>query len=88
MSFVEAAFGKGRRPKSSPSDATILRDGRRHRTLVDSTGRLTDAGREYEALSGEALSVGGYDSRQTPTRVGNVETIRLRGAQGCRGPTL
>ncbi len=79
MSFVELAFGKGLRAKRSPSDATILRDGRQHRTLVDTSGRLTTHGAAYEALSGAPLPVGGYDSSQTPTRVGDVETIRLRG---------
>ena len=68
MSFVKDAYDKGSRPRASPSDALLLRDGRAHRVLVDSGGRLTVHGAAYEAHSGEALPVGGFDSTQTPTR--------------------
>ena len=83
MSFVKDAYDKGSRPRASPSDALLLRDGRAHRVLVDSGGRLTVHGAAYEAHSGEALPVGGFDSTQTPTRAGNgnTETIRMRGGK-------
>ena len=79
MNFVETAYTKGLRARPSPSDGLLLRDGTRHRVLVDSSGTLTKFGREYEALAGEPLPAGGYDSSQTPTRTGNVETVRMRG---------
>ena len=80
MSFVEAAFAKGLRARPSPSDGMLLRDGNRHRVLVDSSGTLTKFGREYEALV-ETLPAGGYDATQTPSRTGNVETVRMRGGK-------
>ena len=79
MSFIKDAFDKGLRPKHSPSDALLLRDGRSHRVLVDSSGRLTAHGAAYEAHSGESLPLGGFDTTQTPVRKGNTETIRMRG---------
>ena len=81
MSFVKDAYDKGSRPRTSPSDALLLRDGRAHRVLVDSGGRLTTHGVAYEAHSGESLPVGGFDNTQTPTRNGNVETIKMRGGK-------
>ncbi len=83
MSFVKDAYDKGSRPRTSPSDALLLRDGRAHRVLGDSGGRLTVHGAAYEAHSGEALPVGGFDSTQTPTRSGNgnSETIKMRGGK-------
>jgi hypothetical protein len=81
MSFVKDAYDKGSRPRKSPSDAVLLRDGRSHRVLVDSGGRLTTHGAAYEAHSGEALPVGGFDNTQTPVRNGNVETIKMRGGK-------
>ena len=41
-------YDKGSRPRKSPSDALLLRDGRAHRVLVDSAGRLTVHGAAYE----------------------------------------
>ena len=79
MSFIETAYAKGLRARASPSDGLLLRDGTRHRVLVDSAGALTKFGREYEALAGESLPAGGYDATQTPSRTGNVETVRMRG---------
>jgi hypothetical protein len=73
MSFVKNAYDKGSRPRASPSDALLLRDGRAHRVLVDSGGRLTVHGAAYEAHSGEALPVGGFDSTQTPPARGERE---------------
>ena len=81
MSFVEIAFAKGLRARPSPSDGMFLRDGTRHRVLVDSSGTLTKFGRQYDALTGESQPAGGYDSSQTPTRTGNVETVRMRGGR-------
>jgi hypothetical protein len=82
MSFVKDAYDKGSRPRKSPSDALLLRDGRSHRVLVDSGGRLTAHGAAYEAHSGEALPTGGFDNTQTPpSRNGNVETIKMRGGK-------
>ena len=81
MNFVETAYTKGLRARPSPSDGLLLRDGTRHRVLVDSSGTLTKFGREYEALAGEPLPAGGYDSSQTPSRTGNVETVRMRGGR-------
>ena len=46
---------------------------------MDSGGRLTAHGAAYEAHSGEALPTGGFDNSQTPVRVSNVETIKMRG---------
>ena len=40
-------------------------------------------GREYEALNGQSLPVGGFDDTQTPTRLGNVESIRMRGGKSA-----
>ncbi len=57
MSFVETAYNKGLRARASPTDALLLRDGARHRILVDSAGSLTKFGREYEGLSGESLPI-------------------------------
>ena len=81
MNFVETAYTKGLRARPSPSDGLLLRDGTRHRVLVDSSGTLTKFGREYEALAGEPLPAGGYDATQNPSRTGNVETVRLRGGK-------
>ncbi len=81
MSFVETAYNKGLRARASPSDTLLLRDGTRHRVLVDSSGSVTRFGREYEALAGESLPAGGYDATQTSSRTGNVESVRLRGGR-------
>ena len=80
MSLMETAYAKGLRARPSPSDGLLLRDGTRHRVLVDSSGTLTKFGREYEALAGP-LPAGGYDATQNPTRTGNMETVRLRGGK-------
>jgi hypothetical protein len=81
MSFIKDAYDKGLRPRNTPSDALLLRDGRSSRVLVDSGGRLTVHGAAYEAHSGESLPIGGFDSTQTPVRNGNTETIKMRGSK-------
>ena len=81
MSFTSDAYDKGLRPRASASGALLMRDGRKHRILVDQGGNLTAQGRAYEAHSGSSLPVGGYDDTQTPSRQGNVETIRMRGGK-------
>ena len=74
MCFVKEAYDKGSRPRKSPSDALLLRDGCAHRVLVDSGGRLTAHGAAYEAHSGESLPVGGFENTQTPVRNGKWRT--------------
>ena len=59
----------------------LIRDGRRHRVLVEQGGKLSAQGRAYEMHSGDSLAVGGYDDAQTPTRTNNVETISMRGGK-------
>ncbi len=88
MTFVSKAHGKALLPRTTPSDALILRDGNSFRTLVTNSGTLTAHGREYEALTGESLPAGGFDDSQQPTRVGNTESIRMRGGAVCNGPPL
>ena len=84
MTFVSIAHGKGIVPRTTPSDSLILRDGSSFRTLVNNAGTLSVHGREYEALTGEALPQGGgFDSSQTPTRVNNTETIRTRAGKSA-----
>jgi hypothetical protein len=84
MTFVSVAHGKGIVPRTTPSDSLILRDGSSFRTLVNNAGTLSVHGREYEALTGEALPQGGgFDSSQTPTRVNNTETIRTRAGKSA-----
>ena len=67
--------------RASPSDGLLLRDGTRHRVLVNSSGSVTRFGREYEALAGGSLPAGRYYAPQTPSRTGNVETVRMRGGK-------
>ena len=81
MSFITDAYDKGLRPRTSASGVLLMRDGRKHRVLVDQGGNLTAQGRAYEEHSGDTLPVGGYDDTQTPTRTGNVETIKMRGGK-------
>ena len=69
---------------SAGDDRLMLRAGRRYARLSDDAGALTGAGAHYQALTGSELPVSGFQ-RQAPQRVGNTETVRLRG--GARGVT-
>ncbi len=83
MTFVSIAHGKGIVPRTTPSDSLILRDGSSFRTLVSNAGNITVHGREFENLTGQSLPQGGFDDTQTPTRVGNVESIRTRAGKSA-----
>ncbi len=64
------------------SEAIALQEGRRRMNLVDDEGHSTRAGRYWAQQTGEELPPGGF-LQQAATRIGNVETIRLR--DGTRG---
>ena len=59
---IDAFIASGARSKRSASGATIARQGGGFQTLIDARGERTPAGAYYEAQSGEALSIGGFDS--------------------------
>ena len=75
---IDAFIAIGARSKRSASGATIARQGGRFQTLVDARGERTPAGAYYEAQSGEALSIGGFDSTQAPRRTRNTECVTMR----------
>ena len=81
QAFLEGARNNNVRPKRAASGNLILRDGRNYRTLVNTSGRLTPAGRAWQQLTGTALSAENYDENQLPVRTGNRETIRVRGKE-------
>ena len=81
MTFVSVAHGQGIVPRTTLSD--FLRDGSSFRTLVSNAGNITVHGREFETLTGQSLPQGGFDDTQTPTRVGNTESIRTRGGKSA-----
>ena len=83
MTFVFVAHGKGLVPRTTRSDSLILRDGGSYRTLVTNAGNLTVHGRGDENLTGQSLPQGGFDDTQTPTRGGNVESIRTRAGKSA-----
>ena len=80
---VRALLDAGERPRfDSGGDGLLLRTDARHVRLSDDGGALTHAGHLWEALTGRELPLSGFQ-RQVPRRVGETETIRLRG--GGRG---
>ena len=64
------------------SEAIALHAGRSIVKIVDDEGRSTRPGRYWSHRTGEDLSLGGF-IHQVASRIGNVETIRLR--DGTRG---
>ena len=81
QAFLEGAIAAGSAPRKTPSDSIILRRDREHRVLVSAAGHLTLAGRQYQELTNARLETYSYDTKQTPTRRGNVETIKMRGGK-------
>ncbi len=81
MNFITETIAKGIEPSKNPNDTIVLKDGRKYRKLVGVDGKLTKAGRFYENWTGKELPRESYDTEQTPIRVGNVETIKLRGGK-------
>ena len=81
QAFLTTAKNEEIRPKRSASGAVILRRGTKYRTLVAPSGRLTEAGRYWESIAPDRLPTEGFDVGQTPTREGNIETIRVRGME-------
>ena len=81
MEFLRAAIAAGGTPQIAASGATVLRQGRKHRQLVTSAGKVTEAGRLYEGESGIALDTNSYATDQTPQREGNAEYISMRRGQ-------
>ena len=79
MEFLRAAIAAGATPQVANSGATVLRgDGRKFKQLVNSAGKLTEAGRLYQGETGTVLATDSYDTDQTPRREGNVEYISMR----------
>jgi len=81
MEFLRAAIAAGSNPQVAASGATVLRDGRRFKQLVNSAGKLTDAGRLYQGETGVLLDTNSYDTAQAPRREGNAEYISMRRGQ-------
>ena len=81
MDFLRAAIAAGGAPQIVASGATQLRNGRKFKQLVTSTGALTEAGKMYEAETGTALDTNSYGTGQTPRREGNAEYISMRRGQ-------
>jgi len=79
--FITDAVEEGKEPKRTVNESIILRQGREHKVLVSTAGNLTKAGLFYEELTGSELITFSFDTAQTPSRVGNVETIKLRGGK-------
>ena len=81
QAFLQNAFDNSAVPRRTATGAQIVRQGNRYRTLVDSNGLLTPAGRSWETISGAELQTLPFDSQQTPVREGSVEYITVRGQQ-------
>ena len=76
---IDTFIASGARPKRTSSGATIARQqGGRFQTLVDARGERTPAGVYYEGQSQQTLSVGGFDTSQSPQRTGNTEYVTMR----------
>ena len=80
INFITDAIAEGRTPKKTVNDSIILRQGRAHKVLVTTAGNLTKAGRSYENLTGSELYTFSFDTNQTTVRIGNIESIKLRGS--------
>ena len=77
--FLQGAIDAGNRARvSRSSEQQILRHGKAFRVLTDNRGKMTEAGKIYQNITGEALRLGGFDPEQTPQRHGHIETIRTR----------
>jgi hypothetical protein len=61
--FVQSAVAAGIEPQIDASGATIIQIGSNFRQLVTSAGKLTDAGRDYEA-EGLPLETGGLQKKE------------------------
>ena len=81
MDFLRAAIAAGGAPQIVTSGATQLRNGRKFKQLVTSTGTFTDAGRMYGAETGSVLDTNSYGTGQKPRREGNAEYISMRRGQ-------
>ena len=81
QAFLQSAQNNNTRPKRTASGSLILRGGTGYRTLVNTRGQRTPAGRAWEALTGSALPTEPYDAQQAPVRQGDRETIRVRGKE-------
>ena len=82
MEFLRAAIAAGSTPQIAASGATVLRgDGRKFKQLVNSAGKLTDAGRLYQGETRTVLDTNSYDTAQAPRREGNAEYISMRRGQ-------
>ena len=80
--FIEKAIERGTGPRKTANESVILRgEGRDYKVLVNSSGSITKVGRRYQELGGVELESISYDINQTPTRTGNVETIKMRGGK-------
>ena len=63
--------------KLKTTEAIGVRQGRTIIKLINDAGEQTAAGQFWQANGGKELPAGGF-LQQTPTRVGNTETVRLR----------
>ena len=80
--FLEKAIEAQARPRKTANDSVVLRHGSNYKMLVNTSGSVTKAGKEYQRLKPDTeLEIFTYDPQQTPARTGNRETIKLRGGK-------
>ena len=78
---ITYAIQENARPRKTPNDSILLKHGRTYKVLVNATGNLTKADKEYERLTTKSLETSSYDPKQTLKRVGNMETVKLSGGK-------
>ena len=55
LKFITDAIEGNARPRKTPNDTILLKHGRNYKVLVNATGSLTKAGKEYERLTDNSL---------------------------------
>ena len=81
IQFLNKAIDANSQPRKTANDSILLRHGKQHKVLVNTSGVLTKSGQEYQRLTDSSLETFSYDPQQTPKRVGNQEFIKMRGSQ-------
>ena len=68
ITFIAGAIEGNARPRKTPNDTILLKHGRNYKALVNATGSLIKAGKEYERITNNSLETFSYDPQQIPKK--------------------